>query len=65
MTKLYNRKYFDTIFDNMPFIQMQIIGNVLFIMVDIDYFKQYNDTYGHDMGDDYIKKSCPNLKKLF
>lgn len=65
MTKLYNRKYFDTIFDNMPFISNANNWRCAFIMVDIDYFKQYNDTYGHDMGDETLKKVANTLKSYF
>lgn len=65
MTKLYNRKYFDTIFDNMPFIANANNWRCAFIMVDIDYFKQYNDTYGHDMGDETLKKVASTLKEYF
>jgi diguanylate cyclase (GGDEF)-like protein len=65
MTKLYNRKYFDTIFDNMPFIANENNWKCAFIMFDIDYFKQYNDTYGHNMGDDALKKVAFSLKEYF
>jgi diguanylate cyclase (GGDEF)-like protein len=65
MTKLYNRKYFDTIFDNMPFIANENNWECAFIMFDIDYFKQYNDTYGHDMGDSTLKEVAQSLKEYF
>lgn len=65
MTKLYNRKYFDTIFDNMPFIANANNWKCAFIMIDIDYFKQYNDTYGHDLGDVTLKKVASTLKDYF
>jgi diguanylate cyclase (GGDEF)-like protein len=65
MTTLYNRKYFDTIFDNMPFIANENNWKCAFIMIDIDYFKQYNDTYGHDMGDITLKKVASMLKEYF
>ncbi|MDD6183180.1 MAG: GGDEF domain-containing protein, partial [Lachnospiraceae bacterium] len=32
-------------------------------MLDIDYFKEYNDTYGHQKGDECIKKIGKLLKK--
>ncbi len=31
------------------------------IMIDIDYFKLFNDNYGHDMGDECLKKVAKNL----
>lgn len=65
MTNLHNRKYFDTIFDNMPFISNANNWKCAFIMIDIDYFKQYNDTYGHDMGDEALKKVALTIKEYF
>ncbi|WP_164968096.1 diguanylate cyclase domain-containing protein [Arcobacter sp. CECT 8986] len=65
MTKLYNRKYFDTIFDNLPFISNANNWKSAFIMVDIDFFKQYNDTYGHDFGDETLKSVANALKTYF
>ena len=65
MTALYNRKYFDKIFDNMPFIANENNWKCAFVMFDIDYFKQYNDTYGHDMGDITLKRVALTLKEYF
>ncbi len=65
MTMLYNRNYFDTIFDNLPVISTANNWASAFIMFDIDFFKQYNDTYGHDMGDKTLKAVATELKKYF
>lgn len=65
MTQIYNRKYFDTIFDNMTFIANANKWECAFIMFDIDFFKQYNDTYGHDLGDVALKKVANVLREYF
>jgi len=65
MTKLYNRSYFDTLFDNLPFISNANKWQCAFIMFDIDFFKQYNDTYGHDMGDKTLIAVANVLQNYF
>ena len=62
MTNLYNRRYFDNIFDKQLRIQQRANQNLIFIMMDIDHFKQYNDTYGHQAGDDTLIAVAKSLK---
>ncbi len=45
LTKLYNRHYLNTIHFN------KIKTEVAIFLIDIDFFKLVNDTYGHDVGD--------------
>ncbi len=54
LTKVYNRRHFDTIFPN--FFKMVRRKNEVgcFIILDIDYFKKYNDNYGHLRGDEVL-----------
>lgn len=47
MTSLYNRRYFDIVFEKQSHSR-QLFA---FIMLDIDFFKEYNDNYGHQEGD--------------
>ncbi|MEA1920328.1 MAG: diguanylate cyclase [Campylobacterota bacterium] len=54
MTKLYNRRYFSKASENMLDLAKREKKELALIMVDIDRFKNINDTYGHDTGDDVI-----------
>jgi len=65
LTNLYNRKHFDMIFSKMTIIAKENHWECAFVMIDIDFFKQYNDTYGHDMGDMVIKSVANTLRKSF
>jgi len=55
LTKMYNRKFLEE-YLTKTFAQAKR-SNIPygFLMVDIDYFKMVNDTYGHDVGDEAIK----------
>ena len=65
MTDLYNRRYFETIFIKELNRTKRYEHDFIFIIIDIDYFKQYNDTYGHQAGDEVIKKISSALQRIF
>lgn len=61
LTGLYNRKYLDRYIENTLYVNSK--GKPAGIMmVDIDYFKQINDNYGHDIGDIAIKTIANTLR---
>jgi diguanylate cyclase (GGDEF)-like protein len=63
LTGIYNRRYFD---ENIKRIirSLSRSGGVLsLMMVDVDHFKKYNDTYGHRKGDDCLKIIAAVLQK--
>jgi diguanylate cyclase (GGDEF)-like protein/PAS domain S-box-containing protein len=62
MTKLYNRRFFNETFDKEIKRANRDIKTLGFIIFDVDHFKQYNDTYGHQMGDEVLIKVAHTLK---
>jgi len=54
MTGIYNRRYYDEIIPKEINRVIRDKKNISFAMLDIDYFKQYNDIYGHRKGDEII-----------
>ena len=65
LTGLYNRRYFDSQYENewnRAFRDHKIISVMI---VDIDYFKKYNDRYGHPEGDKCLKQVASILSSAF
>jgi len=65
MTSLYNRRYFNQILPKEINRIKREHKKFAFIMIDIDFFKQYNDTYGHLKGDDVLIAVASTIKKHF
>ena len=61
LTGLYNRRYFDGHMMNLM-RQAASGGKPLSLfMLDIDFFKQVNDTYGHSAGDEVLQEFAARL----
>jgi diguanylate cyclase (GGDEF)-like protein len=54
LTKLYNRRYYDTIIDKLISFAKRNKKCITFFILDIDFFKNYNDYYGHNKGDETL-----------
>ena len=63
LTEIPNRRRFDEVLANEWNRAKRFHLTLSIIMIDIDYFKDYNDTYGHGMGDDCLKKVASTLEK--
>jgi diguanylate cyclase (GGDEF)-like protein len=63
LTGIYNRRYFDGNLKKIIKSQSRTGGTLSLLMVDIDYFKKYNDTYGHQAGDNCLRIIAVTLSK--
>lgn len=62
LTRLYNRRYLDEVLPQK--LAEASIGNPLSLVVlDLDHFKQVNDTYGHEMGDQVLTRLATLIRE--
>lgn len=64
LTGLANRRQFDLFLQQSLLDAAEHGQQVSLILMDIDYFKRYNDTYGHVAGDACLKAVASALKEL-
>lgn len=63
LTGLHNRRYMETHLETLA-EQASHRGKALaLMMLDIDFFKAVNDTYGHDAGDDVLREFAVRIRK--
>ncbi len=55
LTGLHNRRHFDVIFNNEFKYAIEHHRPLGLILLDIDFFKQFNDIYGHVAGDECLQ----------
>ena len=65
LTTLYNRRYFNNIITQELYRLRRDQKTISLAIIDIDYFKKYNDCYGHQKGDETLKRVAKILKESF
>src|SRR5580704_2047772 len=61
LTGLHNRRYMSRHLDTLVTGAQKNGRPLAFVIMDIDFFKQVNDTYGHDIGDEVLKEFATRI----
>ncbi|HEY9880785.1 MAG TPA: diguanylate cyclase [Leptolyngbyaceae cyanobacterium] len=64
LTQLANRRFFDEYLETEYRRHKQSDTGLALILCDVDHFKQFNDTYGHQVGDDCLKAIAQTLLQV-
>jgi diguanylate cyclase (GGDEF)-like protein len=64
LTGLFNRRFFDDYYARQYSLAKRMGSDLSVIVFDIDYFKQFNDTYGHAEGDKCLKQVANSIGKF-
>jgi len=65
LTGLWNRRHYDMIIQNEWNRNLRYKRSISLMMIDIDYFKQYNDLYGHKAGDECLIRIAQVMQEYF
>ena len=64
LTGIANRRYFDEFIEQEWRRSLRNATPISIIMIDIDHFKSFNDTYGHQAGDNCLKQVAWALSSI-
>ena len=62
LTGVFNRRYFDQQLSVEWARAARANAPLSLLMIDVDFFKQYNDRYGHQAGDDCLRQVAKTIK---
>jgi diguanylate cyclase (GGDEF)-like protein len=65
LTRLANRRHFDDVLEKEIRRAMRRGDHLALIMADVDFFKKYNDLYGHVAGDGCLQTIGEVMKEVF
>jgi diguanylate cyclase (GGDEF)-like protein/PAS domain S-box-containing protein len=63
LTGLYNRRYLNEMLEREIRRAVRAEHGLGILMLDLDHFKKFNDTYGHDAGDTVLRETASFLTK--
>jgi diguanylate cyclase (GGDEF)-like protein len=61
LTGVHNRRYFEILLQKEVERSQRYDRPLAIIMIDIDYFKKYNDTFGHPAGDEALRRVAEGI----
>ncbi|MCB5162358.1 diguanylate cyclase [Marinomonas algarum] len=64
LTGLYNRRFFDALLKKESANALKANTPLSMIICDIDFFKRFNDTYGHPQGDEGLKQVAHTIQRI-
>ena len=65
LTKVHNRRYFDEVFKKKITLLSRYKQKFALMIIDVDFFKKYNDHFGHHSGDNTLQSIAQTIEKSF
>jgi diguanylate cyclase (GGDEF)-like protein len=62
LTGVHNRRYFELLLQKEVERSQRYNRRLAAIMIDIDHFKRYNDSFGHPAGDDALRRVAEDIQ---